>query len=317
VYIYYHYEPDIGSYKYYRLIWDGNSWTDEFICDSNRRGLFSDTSHYALGLCAKQENPNIVYASVDVNGVAEIQKWEFINGSWTKTEDVTKNSKKDNWRPLAIRGNGDFDVVWQVVVGYYRDWDEISGIYLGARNIYPDSLIDWEPVSGHDAWIVSEERSLEGKRCAEIRATRSGYQNISSFPFTFGFFLYDDLGASRRVLGGATSSSGTAISGIAGLNTEKSADYYVFRHDSAWEVSSIPRSQGWHKIEVKVQSSSQLAIYIDEEKVWEGSVSNVVDSIAVANWWSGEEYKGWADCIYVRKFASVEPSVSLGKEEAA
>jgi len=312
VYIYYHDETDSANYKYYRAIWDGNSWTEEHICDSNHDGISSNQLHYGLGICAKQDNPNIVYVSVDVNGVAEIQKWEFIGGSWTKTEDITKNSVKYNWRPIAVRGGSDdFDVVWQVIVGYYNDWNDMSGIYLGARGIYPNSVIDWKVV--YDAWSISEEHAFEGKYCIKIDPSKSEYQNISA-PFTFGFFFYDAMNVNERVVGGAFADNGKTLLGAGGLKTDFSTEYYWYRHDNVEEVSSVPRSEGWHKVEVKVSSPTQLAIYIDDVEQWEGSVNNSVDSIAVGNWWPDAGYTGWADCIYVRKFASVEPLISIGKE---
>ncbi|RLI82985.1 hypothetical protein DRP04_02685, partial [Archaeoglobales archaeon] len=268
--------------------------------------------HLALGISAKQDNPDIVYASVDVNGIAEIQKWVY-DGTWTKTEDITQNSVKDNWRPIAVRnGTEDFDVVWQVVVGYWNAWNDMKDIYLGARGIYPDSVIDWMVVTNKNAWTYSEEYALEGKRCIKITPESAEYQSITA-PFTIGFFFYDDMQTERRCIGGATTDSGSPI-GIAGIMTDLSSDYYVYGHDVTEEVSTIPRSKGWHKVEVKVASSTQLEIYIDDEQVWSGSVSNTVDSIAVGNWWSDAGYTGWADCIYVRKFASVEPLISIGKE---
>ncbi|MCB0750059.1 MAG: hypothetical protein KDC52_01150, partial [Ignavibacteriae bacterium] len=49
------------------------------------------------------ENTNIVYLSAKRDSIFEIEKWETKNFLDWKIEAITKNSNKDNVRPVAVK----------------------------------------------------------------------------------------------------------------------------------------------------------------------------------------------------------------------
>jgi len=114
------------TYRYAK--WDPSisQWKNYFITNSNSAGLYSSERHYAGGIVIDNKNPNMIYVSIKVNGIFEIQKFITNDGgeSWNK-EDITFGSYKDNLRPYVIKNyNDNFDLVWfKGDYNTYINWD--------------------------------------------------------------------------------------------------------------------------------------------------------------------------------------------------
>ena len=326
VYIFFHDETDSANYKYYRAIWDGSSWSSEYICDSNHDGISSEQPRYGLGICAKQDNPDIVYVSVDVDGIAEIQKWKF-NGGWTKVEDITENSTKDNWRPVAVRnGTEDFDVVWQIIVGYYTGPADASGIYLGARNIYPPSITEWTLSSG----IVFENNVLKISAATDqANYLNSAYTNTTLNPQGTALEI-------KTKISGATSNdfwnvgwrqdADTVYVSWHSYSTTRDWDLTIKGVDAgtvygeASGYNDVYAQDEWHRFSLRVRENTLKLVDVNNSANELSSTDAFFGQITSANIGFGR----WAnygafyvDYIFVRKYTEPEPSVSLGAEETA
>lgn len=77
-----------------------NGWFPE-----TRAKMKEPEPHYAGGITIDHESPNTVYLSVKRNTIFEIEQWTTsdFGESW-KVKTITKNSIKNNVRPVAIRG---------------------------------------------------------------------------------------------------------------------------------------------------------------------------------------------------------------------
>ncbi|MEQ8240337.1 MAG: glycoside hydrolase family 88 protein [Cyclobacteriaceae bacterium] len=114
--------PNDSSHIYARAYWDGSKWVNQDLINSG--GWFPQTPegveelepNYSGGLNIDHEDPNIMYLSVKREQFFEIEKWTTKNSgkSW-KVEELTKDSKKDNIRPFAVRNakaGNQLQVMW-------------------------------------------------------------------------------------------------------------------------------------------------------------------------------------------------------------
>lgn len=126
--------PDDSNHVYYYAHWDGQSWQNYKLVKSGKwfpqtpAGEIEKEPNYSGGVVLDHENPNIVYLSRNIDGVFEIEKWETQdNGKTWKSEQLTKNSKYDNVRPVAVRnqtGQKSPQLLWMRNLSYlgYRDY---------------------------------------------------------------------------------------------------------------------------------------------------------------------------------------------------
>ncbi|WP_046755765.1 BNR-4 repeat-containing protein [Kordia jejudonensis] len=88
-----------NEWKSYDLT-EVNGWFPE-----TRPNIAEPEPHYAGGIVIDHENPNTVYLSVKRNGIFEIEQWTSQNkGKSWNVKEITKNSTKNNVRPVAVRG---------------------------------------------------------------------------------------------------------------------------------------------------------------------------------------------------------------------
>jgi hypothetical protein len=78
--------------------------------------------YYSGGMTINHTNPNILYLSIKKEGIFEIEKWTTKNKglTWIKKE-ITKNSKKNNVRPYAIKNippSNDMQLLWLQIEQY-------------------------------------------------------------------------------------------------------------------------------------------------------------------------------------------------------
>lgn len=134
--------PDKTRHQYYYVRWTGQEWRKTFLAEAG--GHFHQSPRYEMcysaGMALDKSNPNIVYASIPVNGkygnVYELMK--FIvngNGEVIAKEQLTYDSQKNNVRPFVISNDKDTPrLVW--MNGDYYSWIVSKGQSKG----YPTSI---------------------------------------------------------------------------------------------------------------------------------------------------------------------------------
>jgi hypothetical protein len=103
-------KEDDHRYRYAR--WEGDRWVDHEICaagawfprpipDERGRAYYV---YYSGGVTLDHDDPSIVYASREVGGIHEIERWVTADGgrTWSSTP-VTCGSSRDNVRPVVPR----------------------------------------------------------------------------------------------------------------------------------------------------------------------------------------------------------------------
>lgn len=93
------------SHDYYHAKWTGKEWQKTFL--SNAGGHFHQTPTtercYSGGMAIDKANPDIIYASVPVDGVYELKKFTVTpKGESASAEQLTFHSAKNNVRPFVI-----------------------------------------------------------------------------------------------------------------------------------------------------------------------------------------------------------------------
>ena len=118
------------SHDYYYVKWNGSEWVKTFL--ANGGGHFHQTAGlemcYSGGMAIDPDNTNVMYCSVPVEGVYgkvyEIIKYTM-NDDGTEvvaTEQITKNSEKNNVRPFVIPNSEGKDIRLIWMYGDYYDW---------------------------------------------------------------------------------------------------------------------------------------------------------------------------------------------------
>lgn len=103
--------PTEANHEYWFARYSEKGWVNNKICDSGKHfpktpdGAKEREPHYFGGLTLHPNNSKVIYLSKNVNGVFEIERWEWNDksGQW-KIEAITKNSKYDNVRPFIPHG---------------------------------------------------------------------------------------------------------------------------------------------------------------------------------------------------------------------
>ncbi|NDW17343.1 T9SS C-terminal target domain-containing protein [Dysgonomonas sp. 216] len=163
------------SHDYYYAKWTGTEWKKTFL--ANGGGHFHQSAGlemcYSGGMAIDKNNANVMYCSVPVTGdngkVYEIVKYTVnANGELENTEQITKNSTKNNIRPYVIPNskNSDLKLTW--MHGDYYDWIVSSTRPLG----YPTAIhCDYEhPLGSIDldgGLLVNEQFDGEVQGTAE------------------------------------------------------------------------------------------------------------------------------------------------------
>ena len=130
--------PNDSTHIYCYSTRSGNEWKNTDLINSGkwfpqtRKGTVEKEPNYSGGICIDKESPNTLYLSVNRNAVFEIEKWTENGNKWT-VESITKNSKKDNVRPLAVYGakaDNPLQLLWMQNTRYI-----IYGLTWGGKDL--------------------------------------------------------------------------------------------------------------------------------------------------------------------------------------
>ncbi len=118
------------SHDYYYAKWNGTKWVITFL--ANGGGHFHQTGGlemcYSGGMAIDPDNTNVMYCSVPVEGafgrVYEIIKYTMSDDGTriVDTEQITKNSVKNNVRPFILPNSEGKDIRLVWMYGDYYDW---------------------------------------------------------------------------------------------------------------------------------------------------------------------------------------------------
>lgn len=114
-----------NSHSYWYAYWNGKKWENRRIASAGNyfmrnekyadKGFIEHENNYSGGVILDHNDPSIVYTSRPVNGIFEIEKWQYNarTKKWT-TEAVTAGSERDNIRPFVVRDykEGQPHVLW-------------------------------------------------------------------------------------------------------------------------------------------------------------------------------------------------------------
>jgi hypothetical protein len=135
-------------------------------------------------------------------------------------------------------------------------------------------------------------------------------------PVCFTAWLYDDLGVESgrlnilRVWDGGTATYPLHAIGV-GVYTGQSTTHYAY-HTEGWNytTTTLPRSEGWHKLSIRVRDVA-CDLLVDDVVVGELGVLDELDitRVSLEGFTGGP---GWFDDAYVRPYAHPEPSASVG-----
>jgi len=89
-----------------------NGWQTEVV-SSTGSGQFGTYVYPAGAVLDDFEVDTIYLTPYDANRRTQLQKWQKVDGSWTKVEDITQGTPGWNFRPIAVRnGAGSIRVLW-------------------------------------------------------------------------------------------------------------------------------------------------------------------------------------------------------------
>lgn len=141
--------PSDSAHIYCYAVWNVSGWNNYDLVNSGKwfpqtlPGTVETEPNYSGGLNIDKENPNIVYLSVNRDGVFEIEKWMNKGRKWI-VEAVTHGSVRNNVRPFAVR-NAEADDPLQVLWmsnSYYYHYNRRSGDLSGFLSSLKANLIN-------------------------------------------------------------------------------------------------------------------------------------------------------------------------------
>src|SRR5690606_4458721 len=101
--------PSVNDHIYHYARWNGEKWMDRKVVNAGghitkpeKNGKVLE-EHYSGGIVLDHHNPSHVFLAREVQGVFEIEQWQWKGGVW-ETTPITRNSRSDNIRPYVVDG---------------------------------------------------------------------------------------------------------------------------------------------------------------------------------------------------------------------
>jgi len=131
--------PKETEHYYHYARWDGQRWHQHRICAAGKwfpktpANQHEREPHYSAGIAIDRNDPSIVYLARPVKDIFEIERWTTKDQgkTWTSTP-ITKDSKLDNVRPVAIRNPfpGGPSLFWMQNRRYLHYTDYDSSVHI-------------------------------------------------------------------------------------------------------------------------------------------------------------------------------------------
>ncbi len=188
------------SHDYYYVKWNGEEWVKTFL--ANGGGHFHQTAGlemcYSGGMAIDPDNTNIMYCSVPTLGafgtVYEIIKYTMSDDGTEviSTEQITKNSEKNNVRPYVIGNSEGKDIRLTWMHGDYYDWIVSNERPLGyCTAVHAEASLPTKTVDLEDA-VVSEDYSSIGGAFVSTTETANVVEIIENGNFAVSADIYLD-----------------------------------------------------------------------------------------------------------------------------
>ncbi len=168
---------DKKSHLYYQAYWTGDDWRITYIDDGGK--WFHDNTKgaekcYSGGLCLDHNDPNVVFASIPVEGIYgtfyEIYKYILSDGEVISKTPVTKNSPENNFRPYVVENSSASDKVYLVwLSGQYYYWANKKDFLPSNGAVkygYTNKVNTWSALTGYDP--TSDFESIELTGCDNV-----------------------------------------------------------------------------------------------------------------------------------------------------
>ncbi|GAB4429180.1 MAG: hypothetical protein OHK0039_47780 [Bacteroidia bacterium] len=163
--------PDDSTHIYCHARWDGRRWQTQDLADGG--GWFPETPagtserepHYAGGVVLDHEDPQTLYLSVRRDSVFEIERWQRGKGKNWQVTALTRGSRKDNIRPVAVRnatGDNPLQVLWLCSTRYVHYTDYQTAVQTSLPLTLPPTGLDsasvWEVMHRVADWQLMNPR---------------------------------------------------------------------------------------------------------------------------------------------------------------
>ncbi|MBQ7876683.1 MAG: BNR repeat-containing protein [Clostridia bacterium] len=187
------------SHDYYYVKWNGTEWVATFL--ANGGGHFHQTAGlemcYSGGMAIDPDNTNVMYCSVPVEGVFgtvyEIIKYTM-NDAGTEileTEQITKNSKKNNVRPYVIGNSEGKDIRLTWMNGDYYDWIVSNSRPLGyCTRVMAEAPLPTNTVDMEDMFVAEEDYSSIG---GAFKSTKETANIVEARTYSENFTVSSDI----------------------------------------------------------------------------------------------------------------------------
>lgn len=242
------------THEYFHIKWTGETWKLTFL--ENGGGHFHQTPGiekcYSGGMTIDKNDPNVIYCSVPVDGIHgkiyEIKKYTVgKDGFVTNTEQITRNSSKNNIRPYMLSGSKNTFKQLTWMYGDYYDWIVSSARPLGYPTaIHCDFPVTPDPVDTERGLIAYENFEKVIKETARVHeespiCTESDYAVIRTKKLnTFSISLTPCL--SIESYGGDILQTGSLIYGI---NKESIKPYIKIKEKIYSSSNKLANSDSW------------------------------------------------------------------------
>ena len=269
---------------------------------SNHQQLITlTTSNFDYSKC-KNDGGDIRFAAS--NGTAplpyRIEDWNY-NGTstiWVKVDNIPTGENVCLYlyygnAAATDESNGDnvFTAFLDQEEGNLSDWDETQGNVSASTDHPFQGSYGLKEVGSANPCNVIKSVSISGKR--------------------YIIWMYDTMSTTAEFLSVLRVGGSDGNVGV-GIYTGKSTTNYIY-HDKSYTyfTTSISRSSGWHKLEIK-PTGSNVDLYIDGSKVATVTKPTETTNLNVAGHTAGI---GYFDECYICKYVDPEPTQNLGSEE--
>lgn len=230
------------------------------------------------------------------------------------------------WDSSLYRSSFTFDPVSNQIRLWYSAHNGSRIWRIGHTSVDYDDLINgltpgggWRREQGSGTWSTSTAQVRRGALGARlVQAAGTSMWLSKPEPLANGFYfeadMYDDLDSTAFKMVRITNGSDNRV-GI-GVWTGASGSKYVFHNKGyAYTVTSVVRSQRWHRFAVLVNSDASMVFSIDGR-----TVGTVTGQFANANQVQVEGYNGGTttydvDDLRVRSWTGPDPAVTVGSDE--
>jgi len=186
-----------------------------------------------------------------------------------------------------------------------------TGIGLTEWLLEYGTLSEWDVVNGDVSLTTSHSHSGEygieyvgGTTKPEVQKNCVGNNKV------YETWIYDDMTTTGNFQQSVRLYDTAGHDPLVAIDTKYSTTHYVYRKEGgSWTVSSIERSEGWHKISFVVRDLDTL-VYIDDILVFTetGLDEDDLDFFRVIGYTNGV---GYSDTYLVRKYTSPEPTTVI------